>query len=236
MKRIWGVLAILWALTALTMPARTAHSQDRLPQLAAQFEQWSLSISNDVNPVVDPSGAYCMVGQHGPVWFLAGTFGGVTPTNRSCTVPEGTSLFFPVINGFAFNTPNCGQPGDIKTVKRLKDFYYGYLTGFVNQATNLSATLNGKALPIERVELVPFSVAYPPDGVFGPDACGTGVALAPGIYSPGLADGYWVKLDNLKASPKTYTLHFHAQSVLPGNNLVIQDNTYALTVTQVYLK
>jgi hypothetical protein len=231
MYRRSAASALLGALMALAIPARTAHSLDSLPQLAAQWAQWSLSIPFDVNPVVnDETGALCMVGQQGPVWFLAGN-----ATMRSCTVPEGTSLFFPVINGLAFNTPNCGQTGDIKTVKRLKDVYYAFLTGFVNQVQNLSATLNGSPIPVQLVESVPFSVAYPPGGQFGPDACGTGVPLAPGIYSPGLTDGFWVKLDNLKASPKPYTLHFHGESVLFGQPFV-EDTTYNLTVTPVYLQ
>jgi hypothetical protein len=62
------------------------------------------------------------------------------------------------------------------------------------------------------------------------------VPLAPGIYSPGLTDGYWVKLENLKASPKPYKLKFSAESVLPGNFQVIEDITYNLTVTPIYLK
>jgi hypothetical protein len=245
MKRTWAVPIILGALMALTMPARTAHSDDGLAQLAAQFVQWQLSIPQPLdrnknpvapfNPGFDPSGDYCMVGQRGPVWFLSGIPFGGTAT-RNCTVPEGTTLFFPVINGFAFNTPNCGQTGDINTVKGLKNFYYGYLAGFVKQVQNKSATLNGRDLPIQLVESVPFSVAYPPDGIFGPDACSAGVALLPGIYSPGLTDGYWVELDNLKASPTPYTLHFGAQSFFPGNVPIVQDITYHLTVAQVYLK
>jgi hypothetical protein len=171
MKRISAVSAGLLGLMTLTTPARTAHSDDGLPQLAAQFVQWSLSIPTDVNPVLDQTGEFCMVGQQGPVWFLAGTFFGGTVT-RSCTVPEGTTLFFPVINGFAFNTPNCGQTGDIKTVRRLKEFYYGYLAGFINQVQNLKATLNNKPITVQFAESVPFSVAYPPDGIFGPKACG----------------------------------------------------------------
>jgi hypothetical protein len=239
---MWAVSAIVGALMALTMHARTAHSQNGLPQLAAQFVQWQLSLPDDVNPVRDETGALCMVGQQGPVWFLVGLFLGGSPVTRSCTVPEGTTLFFPIINGFAFNTPNCGQTGDLNSVKQLKQFYFDFLTGFVNKTHGLSATVNSRAVAFQRVESVPFPVAYPPGGIFGPQACGNG-PLAPGIYSPGLTDGFWVKLENLKASSTPYKIHFQGESVLPpgncaGNDVcpVVQDITYNLTVTPVFLK
>jgi hypothetical protein len=245
MKRIWAVLTIFGAVLTLAIPMRTVQAQDggtaafshepeNLPELAAQFMQWALSIPNDANPQVDQTGAFCMVGQRGPVWFLAGTLGSVAPNQtitRDCTVPEGVTIFFPVINGFAFNTPGCGQDTDLKTVEALKKFYFDTLTGFINKAFDVSATLDGRSIKVRRFESVPFAVAYPPGGIFGPDACGTGVPLAPGIYSPGITDGYWVAIPNLKASLTPYTIHFHAQS-----GETIQDVTYNITVTRVRLK
>ncbi len=201
-----------------------------LPQLAAQWMQWTLSLPNDANPVVDQTGALCAVGQRGPIWFLAGTFFGGTLT-RTCTVPEGTTLFFPVINGFAINTPGCGQPDDLNTVKKLKQFYYAEVTEFVDQAHSVSATVNGLKIKTQRVESQPFAVTNPPGNIWGPDACGTGVPLVPGIYSPGITDGYWAKIENLKASPNPYTIYFHAAS---GDT--VEDITYSLTVTPAYLK
>ncbi len=130
-------------------------SNEQLPQLTAQWQQWALSLPNDVNPLVDTTGALCGVGQRGPVWFLAGTFFGGTVI-RTCTVPEGTTLFFPVINGFAFNTPGCGQPDDLNTVKKLKKFYYPQVTGFVDQAYDLSATVDDHKLKMQRVEFAVF--------------------------------------------------------------------------------
>jgi hypothetical protein len=205
-------------------------SNEQLPQLTAQWMQWALSLPNDVNPVVDETGDLCAVGQRGPVWFLAGTFFGGAVT-RTCTVPEGTTLFFPVINGFAFNTPGCGQPEDLNTVKKLKKYYYAFVTGFVDQAHSVSATINGHKVNMQRVESQPFAVANPPGNVFGPDACGMGIPLEPGIYSPGITDGYWATIENLKASPNPYTIYFHGQS-----GSTVQDITYNLTVTPVYLK
>jgi hypothetical protein len=42
------------------------------------------------------------------------------------------------------------------------------------------------------------SVAIPADNVFNPAGCGTGVPFPSGVYSPSVADGYYVVLENLK--------------------------------------
>ena len=59
--------------------------------------RWALSFDDDDGPVADPDGSQCALGQHGPVWFLAGTYG-TARTIRSCHVPAGKTLFFPLIN------------------------------------------------------------------------------------------------------------------------------------------
>jgi hypothetical protein len=43
----------------------------------ARWWQWAFSIPVENNPVNDMTGANCAINQHGPVWFLAGTLGGV---------------------------------------------------------------------------------------------------------------------------------------------------------------
>ncbi len=61
--------------------------------------QWAYSIPTPSNPMLDTSGAYCDVGQRGPMWFLAGYFiGDGTPVVRDCTVPRGKYILFPIAN------------------------------------------------------------------------------------------------------------------------------------------
>lgn len=62
-------------------------------QWGADWWRWALSIPADSNPILDPTGASCGLGQSGPVWFLAGT-GGAAVT-RECSVPAGRALFSP---------------------------------------------------------------------------------------------------------------------------------------------
>ena len=48
----------------------------KVRELSAEWWQWALSIPSTHNPLLDPSGQDCMVGQRGDTWFLAGVFGG----------------------------------------------------------------------------------------------------------------------------------------------------------------
>ena len=84
---------------------------------AAAFWQWVLGVPHNnysaqskrqrVNPLKDTTGAHCAEHQIGDVWFLAGSW--VGSVNRSCTIPAGRSLFFPLINnvyvGFLTDPP-----------------------------------------------------------------------------------------------------------------------------------
>jgi hypothetical protein len=58
---------------------------------------WAASFDARESPVADRTGARCASRQRGEVWFLAGTYG-TTRTVRTCTVPRGAYLFFPLIN------------------------------------------------------------------------------------------------------------------------------------------
>lgn len=59
--------------------------------------QWAGSFSREESPVADRTGELCGGRQKGPVWFLAGTYG-TQRTIRTCKVPAGKHLFFPLIN------------------------------------------------------------------------------------------------------------------------------------------
>jgi len=63
---------------------------------AVAWWQWALSIPEAQSPVADATGEFAGVGQSGPVWFLAGTFG--NSAERTVTVPAGKSIFMPVHN------------------------------------------------------------------------------------------------------------------------------------------
>ncbi|MBI3347266.1 MAG: hypothetical protein HY020_08660 [Burkholderiales bacterium] len=107
-------LAFLLALLLLAA-ARPATAQPALAPLAPakaiagasqedwskRWWRWALSFEDDESPVADPDGRFCSLGQSGPVWFLAGTYG-TARAIRSCRVPAGKTLFFPLINYVTF--------------------------------------------------------------------------------------------------------------------------------------
>ena len=84
--------------------------------------QWAASFDGSSGPVADMTGRLCASGQQGPVWFLAGTYG-TARTIRTCTVPSGKYLFFPLINYLMFPRPHdvasCNQL--VKDAKRYTE-------------------------------------------------------------------------------------------------------------------
>jgi len=69
-----------------------------------EWQQWAYSLATANHPLFDT--ADCSVGQGGPVWFLGGKFCANTDTNcsvsnvqRTCTIPKGKMIYFPVSNG-----------------------------------------------------------------------------------------------------------------------------------------
>ena len=70
------------------------HSQLEWSQ---RWWQWAFSFDETRSPVADRTGQYCASRQSGEVWFLAGTYGS-RRTQRSCRIPSGKYLFFPIVN------------------------------------------------------------------------------------------------------------------------------------------
>jgi hypothetical protein len=214
------LVAIIGIGLALMMPINRAFAQS-LEQLSAEWEQWSLSIPKSVNPLTDTTtGEDAVVGQRGPVWFLAGVFGGGTAV-RNVLVPEGTALFFPVINSVQINSPNVGQGPENIPVKDLRSA----AASFINGATNLSVTVDEVAIRnLQRVKSEVFAVALPGENVFD--------APADRIYSPSVDDGFYVLLNPLSVGK--HTLHFHAER--PNAGFTPIDVTYNFNVVQVLRK
>jgi hypothetical protein len=231
MNRITSSIA--GAVIGLILPMQLAFAGDNrlspLSALTGEWWQWALSIPSGQNPMLDTTGDNCMIGQKGDLWFLAGVFAADGGTvKRTCSVPENKALFFPVINSFNTNTPDCGQGGENFNVRKLTSL----VKPLIDAAENLEVTVDGTPInkrQIQRVLSFPFPTAIPTDNVFGPDACGTRIPLPAGIYSPSMDDGYYVLLSPLKPGP--HTLQFHATS-----GSFSQDITYKLTLVPVLLK
>lgn len=167
-----------------------------------------------------------MIGQSGSLWFLAGVggpFGGSAV--RACSVPEGTTLFFPVINRVFFNSPGCGQGPENIPVKVLRKAVGDFIDSV--RLRDLNVTLDNRPVfPFNRVQSDVFAIAMPANNIGGCDA---------GVYSPTVDDGYYVKLDPLKVGKHTLRI----QAVAPGPDPLhpfTVDVTYHLTSVDVLQK
>ena len=65
-----------------------------------QWWKWCFSIPRESNPTLDETGVHAAERQTSPTWFLAGTWVSEERNypHRKCSIPEGVSILFPVIN------------------------------------------------------------------------------------------------------------------------------------------
>jgi hypothetical protein len=148
---------------------------------AAKWWQWAYSIPKKDHPADDNTGEKCAVGQEGPVWFLAGTFGGTQ--ERSCTIPSGKSIMFPILNS---ENSFAGNP-EAKTVDDLEKMN----KDFIDKATVLEAVIDGKKvndIKNYRVSSPLYPECFSKDNIVG---------FPSNTCSKAVADGYWIILEPL---------------------------------------
>lgn len=175
-------------------------------QISERWWQWALSAPDDQHPLKDVQGVHCAVGQKGSVWFLAGGFGS-SRIARTCTVPHGKKIFFPIIN-FAHYRP---RGTDALTCERAKE-----LSALKNDsAIDLFAVLDDTPIDNLRERRIRSSSCF---NVF------EGV---PGAYDayPSASDGFWVLLEPLAKG--RHTLSFGGRY---SNGGMLQDIAYTLIV------
>lgn len=100
------ILAVLFA-SNVAAETDALISPDELIAGATQTEwsvrwwQWAFSFDRARSPIADRTGEMCASRQSGDVWYLAGTYG-TRRTERTCTIPAGKTLVFPLINYVTF--------------------------------------------------------------------------------------------------------------------------------------
>lgn len=185
-------------------------------QWAAAWWQWALGIPAAQNPLTDTTGEFGAVGQGGPVWFLAGTFG--NSAERTVTVPAGKPIFMPVHNWiFGSSVFDCDPtvPGVTCDVPELRAKAAAAATG----AEVVEAWIDGDKVRNIRsyrgISPEPFSITLPSDSVIGVPA---------GTYSPQVADGYWLMLTPPDKGRHTIRVHVVNSVASIEYNLVIHLN------------
>jgi hypothetical protein len=155
----------------------------------AEWWRWALSLPRDQNPITDTTGEHASHNQDGPVWFLAGTFGGLL--ERTCGIPAGKAIFFPI----SCNETSFAECPNFKAEEELREF----AKKDIDQVKTIMATINGERLPDSdkrRVQCATFELTLPQGNVVG--------------GSPGktvsASDGYWVFLKPLPAGKNE--IHF----------------------------
>lgn len=188
-------------------------------QWAAAWWQWALSFPDGMNPVQDETGELCDLGQSGPVWFLAGSFG-VTGVERTCTIPKGKAIFYPLVNSVWIDCPSP-SPDDDVTDEEVR-WILANLSGPGDRACQLRSTLDtfesdllggtfpmpvsGLMRPAARTQSPVFSVNLPENGLIG--SCeDPEVPYPAGKTGRSIAEGHWVMLPPLKAGKHVLTIH-----------------------------
>jgi hypothetical protein len=108
---LWPCIAGAQSTDAVLLTTDQTVAGKSQEEWSAAWWQWAASFDDDDSPVADRTGRMCGSKQSGSVWFLAGTYG-TARTTRTCTVPAGKHLFFPLINYVVFpregSQPSCG--------------------------------------------------------------------------------------------------------------------------------
>jgi hypothetical protein len=187
---------------------------------SAAHWQWVYSLPRDKHPLFDTGNV--SVGQTGDVWFLGGAYTTIADTNgvingtavRDCTIPQGKSLFFPLIDAESSTAEGNGS-----TYAELS----AHAKAQIDAMNKLSCTIDGQTVS----NLTSYRAAsdlftwgpLPTNNVFGDP-----VNFPAGTTSQAAADGYYLLLQPL--TPGSHSIHFTGG--VPG---FLLDITYNLVIT-----
>jgi hypothetical protein len=226
------ILALIVALPmAFGQVGKGADASGTAEELAAAWWQWALSKPTADSPLIGSysGGAPCdgtpVTPTQGKQWFLAGEWIGGSVVERTCTMPVGTHLFFPVVNVVAFPFAAGEDEANqrelvIKYMNNvLSDPEFGYVV-----------KVDGKEVKSNRIvsALSPvFTLTLPDRNLFG---------IPAGEYDHASANGLWVALPPLP--PGEHKIHFAMSApnadgdpVTAGVQHILPQNiTYNLTV------
>jgi hypothetical protein len=234
-----GTLAL--ALAGASFPAQSTDSPyyprdtvifgNAYSHWSTSWRQWADSLPAKHHPLFDT--ADCSAGQSGPVFFLGGRFCAPdvnpncenAPAERSCAVPAGKALFFPVLNTSCLDGEAkkglCLSAGAIITQMRSQT------AAIINKTTGLQVILDGKPLAVNlkrdfRVQSPVYPTILPDKNLY--QAFGEKEIKA-GQYL-GVDDGVYVMLKPLTKG--AHTLNFKGNFTDP---FVFElDFTYKLDV------
>jgi hypothetical protein len=199
---------------SVTFPPDSKPYQRTYAEWTAEWWKWFISIPIGDNPINDPSGERCALGQQGPVWFVVGSGGG--RAERECTIPAGRAILIPAI------AVECSYAEDQSL--RTEDDLRACATSDQDLVTETAATLNGSVLQVHRVQSPVFNLTFPADNIF---------AAAEGP-TKSVSEGFWVFVKPLPLGQ--YVLHVQGLLVDPTVTApvnLVEDSTYHLRVEKL---
>jgi hypothetical protein len=183
--------------------------------LGGGWWEWAFNTAFSQFDFDDDGVVDCSDGQSGGVWYLAGTFGG--PDERSCTIPTGKRLFFPLVNTAFFYEEGVDDVvwnltteerriymdgriggGSLATPQAVADLA-AYTGDISTVSCDLHATLDGEPLAFTT------SIVRAQSGftTISTENLGDPTGLPD---EEALADGFWVLIGPLAAGE--YTLEY----------------------------
>ena len=218
-RLLWAVLlsrsGMVAAAESYVLPPHATVAGKALGDHGAAWWQWSFSMPLDDSPVRDLTGEKCAKGQQGEVWFLAGTYGS-DQVKRSCTIPAGRYIFFPIINMAFWPQPN--EPISCADVQE-------------------GAAMNNDNMAFAEIEIDGVRVASPWSHREISSKCFDIFARVPKDVGPppgfpAASDGFWIMLKPLP--PGTHTIKYRARYNRPGGayGTMSQNVFYDITVAK----
>ncbi|MGA9154441.1 MAG: hypothetical protein WBZ36_27980 [Candidatus Nitrosopolaris sp.] len=163
------------------------------------FWKWNLAIPAKDNPINDPTGEKCAIGQSNtssPVFYLAYNNGGFS--QRTCKVPAGKALFIPVM---MVESSGKELPG-----ASVQDLNKSAMTD-QNSVNSLYLKIGDKVYNYQdllkyRTRTDAFDVTFPNNGIFG---------VLQGGPTKSVADGFYIMTQPLAKG--TYPIHFKSSLI-----------------------
>jgi hypothetical protein len=204
--------------TPMPFPADTIQYNITYGEWTARWWQWAFSIPEDRNPIADPTGENCDEGQSGPVWFLAGTFGGLN--ERNCEIPAGKSILFPIMNAACSTL----EYPELQTEAELRSCAISSNEG----VTELRVTIDGQQISEQqlrsyRVQSPLFELNLPEGNLISGQQGST----------QAVSDGFWVFLPPL--APGAHEIHFRGALVdftTASQNNFVSESLYRITIAE----
>ncbi len=200
------------------LPVQEEYYGKTYSEWAIEWWTWVLSFPEDSSPLFDKTGEFCAEGQKGPVWFLASTLGfsgGANPPMvRTCTVPFGKALFFPIINSVLLENVTNGNPDPEPQMRAYVE---------CSVPTELAAEIDGVSVNglYEYYEHSPiFDMKLPANNYLD---------TAPLFVPRNVDQGYYLFVRPLP--PGKHTIHWMATWTCPfSTSAFSEDITYNLTI------